>query len=209
MRPAKIKEHPITGERYRILPVRENYIPIIIDPSLLNLNDAKMVKDHVWAMVESEILKRKEEIQEKTTGWHPDAPPDEPEEIAFIYRTKEETFYKYLRWYDLHINEKLGFRLIAFIENQTKGNPVKIENILEKLLLRSRLPKLGDTNGEDAVGKGIKLIYKAIHRKPYNQQDVEPIIEEYNCPQHDKSCSPNCRYLIEWQARFDRLNNIF
>lgn len=117
---------------------------------------------------------------------------------------REATFNNYLRWYDIHTTEKLSFRLIANIEKNRKNNPQCAEEILEKL--KSNKIRWGiSIKGEDAVEKGVKIIYKAIHRTDYSQKKIEPLIENYNCPKHKSGCPTSCKYYKNWLGRFNRL----
>ncbi|MBR9682887.1 MAG: hypothetical protein GOV02_04375 [Candidatus Aenigmarchaeota archaeon] len=180
---------------------------IEIDLNLIKLNDARDVKKTIWEYIARHIKKRKENKVEAVIA-------NEPQEILPLYRCREITFNKYLRWYDINAQEKLGFRIIAFIEKESKGNPIKAKELLGKIKYMSKKPKVGtpvkgknkvEVEGEDAVEKGVKLIYKAIHRKSYRIKHIEAMTEEYNCPQHGNECSAECSYQIDWYNRIKRI----
>lgn len=59
--------------------------------------------------------------------------------------------------------------------------------------------------GEDSVEKSVKVIYKAIHRKPYPSKKTK--LKEYNCPTHkDKDLCPkeDCPYLKSFMKDFNK-----
>lgn len=174
--------------------IRERYIPLVINIDRINKNDAKKVKRLLWKIIESNLQKGK---TKKPLGEYP--------ECAFLYHIrKEDTFQRYLKWYDLHTKEKLGFRLIAFIDNTSKTDPQRASKLLEKL--KSEKYRCGEPKeGEDKIEKGVKLIYKAIHRDNYSRKTIEPLFEEYNCSTHGKNCPASCRYYKGWVGRFNRL----
>ncbi|MFO0752972.1 MAG: hypothetical protein U0411_06570 [Thermodesulfovibrionales bacterium] len=163
-----------------------NWIPILINASRLNYQDAKEIKKRIWEFVEKRLTKGKDT-----------SPEHEYLECAFLYSTKESTFKNYLRWYDLHVNEKISIRLIAHIES----NPGKAIETLQRL--NHGKIKWGLTiAGEDKIQKGVAKVFKAIHRKDYTKEDV---MEEYNCPSHGSNCPQKCSYLKEWEGKFNRL----
>ena len=75
---------------------RPHELPIIIDLSTLTLNDSKKVKNEVWDITKKALNERR---RNKNKELNTQAPPDEPEELGFIYHSRDETFNKYLRWY--------------------------------------------------------------------------------------------------------------
>ena len=173
----------------------EIFLPILIRTSRLNNSDAKKIKRLIWDII-------KANLQKGATK----KPYDEYAELSFLYSLrKEDTFQKYLRWYDIHTQEKLSFRLIALIDNIYKTNPSQASEALEKF--KSKKVQCGNPiKGEDKVEKGIKSIYKAIHRTDYSKKKIEPLIEKYNCPQQQNRCPSTCDYSKKWIARFNRLN---
>lgn len=205
-------------EGYRIITVLGNDIPIIIKPDLLNLNDERIVKNCIWEIVKKEILKR----GKTEKGWSPAAPAKEPKEIAFIYRTDEETFRSHLNWYDLHMGidtdyitpKGLNFRQIAFFHKHPEIPEKARKEFLEKET-KIRFANFGRTRkgvigfpveGEDAVEKAVKQMYKAVHRKPY------PALKRvklglYKCPEHEV-CPANCKHLKDWYKKYDKQNSM-
>ena len=168
-----------------------------IDLKLIKLNDSKYIKKTVWNYIERYIKKRNQEG--KGTRIY-----NEPQGLLPLYRCKDKTFNNYLKWYDIHTKEKLSFRIIAHIEKIRKNNPQRAEEILKKL--KSEKIRWGiPVKGEDAVEKGVKLIYKVIHRTDYSQKKIEPLIDTYNCPKHESGCPASCKYYKNWLGRFNRL----
>jgi hypothetical protein len=133
--------------------------------------------------------------------------PREPKELNFLYHCHQDKFDNYVRWYDLHTQEKLGFRPIAAWDNTQKTNPKRAEQVLQQLI-NCKAKCYGHIKGEDKVEKGIKLIYKAIHRDNYSAKAIEPVMKEYNCPHHGINCLTSCTYYQKWFGRFNRLNPI-
>jgi hypothetical protein len=169
-------------------------INVEINLNLIDQNDAKAVKDAVWEIVKKQLKGRKKEI------------PREPKELKFLYHCHQDKFDNYVRWYDLHIQEKLGFRSIAAWDNTQKTNPKRAEQVLEQLI-HHKAQCHGHIPGEDKIEKGVKKIYRAINRKNYSRKAIEPLFEKYNCPHHPRgNCSPSCTYYQDWFDRFNRLN---
>ena len=184
---------------------QKGHVYIDIDLTSLDLNDERIIKNEVWRIVKTKISNRKN-VKSQKKGSSPSHPIGDPPELARFYHINNFTFDRYLRWYDIHTQEKYGFRLIAFIESQFKDNPVKKKNLLARIKKMPKSPKVKtSTKGEDAVEKGIKLIYKAIYRKSYSKKNIEPITEEYNCPQHGNDCPAMCSHLQDWYNRIKRL----
>jgi len=178
-----------------LLPIdpSEGNITIQIELNLINQNDAKGIKEAVWEIVKDHLKGRKKEML-----W-------EPKELYFLYKCRPNTFDNYLRWYDLHVQEKLGFRPIAAWDNTKKTNPQRAERAL-KWLTHNKAKSLGHIREEDKIEKGVKKIYEMIHRTKYSRKAIEPVIEEYNCSHHGTGCLPSCTYYQEWLGRFNRLN---
>lgn len=174
----------------------EDVVNIQVDLRLINLNSARLIKDAVWEIVKEHLKEGKKGI------------PRGPKELNFLYHCRPETVNNYLKWYDLHIQEKLGFRPIAAWDNTKKTNPQRAEQVLERLI-HYKNKCHGHIPGEDKIEKGVKTIYLAIHRTQYSRKTIEPVFEQYNCSLHSRSCPPSCTYYQEWVDRFDRLNPIW
>jgi hypothetical protein len=199
MKPSHWK--PVEGVVAHLIKKEEQHLYIDIDLTTLDMNDAKEVKQQVWEMVKNRLQdKRKKEAPPskiKQSHFKDDRP-----ELAFIYHIKEEVFQKYLWWYNIHQNEKFSFRIIAYIDKVRKRGKINIDEVIERF--RNIKKRWGTPEkGEDAVGKGIKLIHKAIHGMDYSAKDIEPITEKYDCPKHGNKCPHNCKYLMNWFQRFD------
>jgi hypothetical protein len=183
-----------------------NHLVITIGLDLINLNDMKNVKKTVQEIVTSCLKDRKDE---KTQQTRKSINKKELSELSFLHTMRENTFRQYLRWYDIHTQENLSFRLIAVIENIRKENISGAEKLLERFI--HKRTKWGlPVKGEDRIEKGVKLIFTAIHRKTYVHKENKPaIIEKYSCPSHGNKCRPSCKYYKDWAGRFDRLNKTF
>lgn len=146
-------------------------------------------------------------------------------ELGFISAMAEDTFVQYLKWYDLHMGgdyqapKGLPFRTIAFDEFGQQKFPDKLEVAKRRIAEKTKSIKTSagkekeikgpigaPVPGEDIVEKGVKLIYRAIHRKAYPSKKRQ---ELYNCPQHGKECTDNCLYLKKWMKDFNKRQMLF
>jgi len=208
--PNPFKKAPILFEINEIYRMRGKWIPFIIDVSRLNRNDERAVKKLIWSIIENNLQK------ERTKKPH-----DEFKECGFLYHLRDEkTFQNYLRWYDLHFEKPhFTFRAIAFIEYVFRNYPDKYESTMTEIAKRTKIVRtargerilkgvVGEhIKGEDAVEKGVKLIYSAIHRKPYLQKTKQ---RDYNCPTHGVSCpTMECPYLKSFMKDYNRRNVLF
>lgn len=174
-------------------------IPIIIDPSLLTLNDAQLVKNAVWDIVKAEIVKAQSAIKGRALT----IPPREPSALAEILHCRPDSFVKYLRWYDLKM-AGLSFRLIALIEFFSKAEDR--EKKFERHIGMKKKPRIGlPVKGESTIREGFGLIYKAIFRTSApTQEDLISTMETYNCPEHGQACDdPDCDYKNNWLIDFE------
>lgn len=202
----------VADDKGNLFNRQPGHLYLDIDLSTLDMADARRIKVEVWEFLKPRIQERKRDVR-RQKGWNPPVQKGDPPELAWVYQTKENTFYKYLRWYDIHRQEKLGFRIIAFMEAQGKHDPARIEKVLEQVKNMPRIPQVGTpvpgknkvtVRGEDAVEKGVKRIHLTIHRTPYNRTDSMRVFEQYDCPKHGKGCPKDCQYLSEWHNRFNR-----
>jgi hypothetical protein len=175
-------------------------IPIIIDPTILTLNDAKFIKNKVWEIVANELIKLQ---NTKSKVWNPKIPQDEPIQLAKTLRCREITFKKYLRWYDLKMGG-IPFRIIAMIEKNSNESSDK-DNKYERIAELKRKPKIGTrVRGESAVRNGFHIIYEAIFREnPPSEEDKIQTHGQYECPDHDNDCPPDCHYLKQYMVDFE------
>ena len=179
-------------------------IPIIIDPSILTINDARKVKNAVWNIVKKEINKR---IKDITNKWNQSTPKGESKELGKLIHCRNDTFRKYLKWYDLHI-EGFPFRLIAYIELSIKDKE-KQKAFYQQQGSKQRKLKLGKRiKGESAVRNAYNIVYEAIHRKSPSdkEENIPSVIEPYNCPQHGHNCEEDfdCDYMKKWLNDFSK-----
>lgn len=172
-----------------------------INLNLLDRNDAAEIKQAVWSIIEKYLPKKK--------------PKDkivDARELSFIYDVKQKTFDNYIKWYDWHINELLGFRIIAFLDKEIKNGNTDVSNLINKLKSK-RFPIGTQTSyqGEDNRERGIKLIYEAIQREKYptRKDRHRTFLDEYNCPLHSPNkCTVSCKYQKEWYDKFNKVMSL-
>ena len=186
----------------RTFSFRDEHLYLDIDYSFLDMKDEAYVKDNMWKFVKSKIEDKGINLRQKK-GWNPPSPGADPAELAFVYHIKTKTFDRYLWWYYLHTKVKLSFRLIAMIENLRKDNRKKAREFL-KLLKSKKLESRKPFKGEDKVEKGVKLVWDAIHRRPYEPPKVKHVIEEWNCQEHGRNFSAGCKYCKSLKDSFER-----
>jgi len=189
--------HSYSWEIDHIICCPPHMIPILIDPTTLTLNDEKRIKQEVWNIVKKEIKKFT-----NSGKWDPRAPEGEPEELARVLRLKDDTFRKYLYFYDLKI-QGLPFRLIAFVLQKTSED--KRDRVFQNLLESKRAPRVRQpVRGESTIRHGFNLIFEAIYRRkaPRLENEIETQ-ETYCCPTHNLNCTEDCSYLEDWMKRFN------
>jgi len=178
-------------------------IPIFIDPTILTLNDEHSVKKAVWDIVKTEIGKHNKIIKSRDFA----VPAKEPEALAPILRCRQKTFDNYLRWYDQWIRG-LSFRRITYVEMILK-DPSKREELFKKYaearqitVITSSMPddlRRSITAKENAVRKGVDLIFFAIHRnKRFEDTPPEDITgipksgKPHKCTHDAFTCNADC-----------------
>ncbi len=175
-------------------------LTIQVDLDCITLNDSAFMRKAMWEIIKRNLMERrnaKRPVAKRSKG----IILNDHAELDFVYTSKDDIFKNYLRWYDMHIREKLSFRLIALYE---KTKPEQQSFLLE--CIKTQKSRYGiSIKGEDKIEKGIRLIYKAIHRANYSRNAVTPTLEVYDCPKHGNQCPVSCTYYKEWLARFNRL----
>jgi hypothetical protein len=186
-------------ERNHLIYCPPHKIPIIIDPTLLTLNDARVVKTAVWDIVKAEIEKQRSIVKGRALT----IPPREPKALAEVLHCRPDSFVKYLRWYDLK-KAGLPFRLIALIEFFNKPDAKEVK--FQQYSSLKKKPKIGmPVKGESTVREGYNLINRAIFRNSaLSEQEQVSILEEYKCPNHGQNCPLNCDYFKQWVTIFER-----
>jgi hypothetical protein len=204
--------------KLKILPTDDRLL-IDID---LNLGDqgedGKLLKENVCSLIDRCLKQRKREGKKPVMI-------GEPQELAFLYHRREETLENYLRWYDLNIGSDYqkpkgySFRAIAELENVRRNHPELYEDAKKQIANRTKVIRstrgekilkgfVGDPiKGEDAVEKGVKMIYSAIHRKSYPSKKTKQ--KEYRCPNHERSCPKDCPYFMSFMKDFNRRMMLF
>ena len=186
-------------------------VNICVNVSLLDSHDEREMKEACWLIIRKHVPKNK-----------PKSKVVDIQELSFIYDIRTSTFERYMRWYDHHMNEtsdRFTFRAIALCEYASKKDPALYEETKKRIPERIKIIKsscgvrtykgaIGETvRGEDAVEKAVKLIYRAIHRKPYPSKKAKQ--QEYNCPDHGVSCKKDCKYLQQFMKDFNRRNALY
>lgn len=178
-------------------------IPIFIDPTILTLNDKYSVKEAVWDIVKTEIGKYDRVVKGRKYA----VPAQEPEELTPILRCRQTTFNNYLRWYDQWIRG-LSFRRITYVE-MTLKDPSKRAELFRKFaetrqttVITSSMPddlRRAITSKENAVRKGVDLIFFAVHRtKRFADTPPEEITgipgsgRPHKCTRDVLSCLMDC-----------------
>ena len=187
-------------KKNNLIHCEPHVIPILIDPTLITLNDARRVKKEVWKIVEHE-LKQRPAFTRPPCGFPADAPP----ELAKLLRCNGKTFEKYIRWYDLKMRG-LTFRMIARIEHSFKETKEKEVTYQRELARNKKTPITGGrVKGESTVRRGFDLVYVSIHREKPPQKETDiPTQDKYNCPDHGTGCPRSCPTLIKFKQEFDR-----
>lgn len=168
------------------IPILKGQIPIIIDPG--GVNEKNITE--VLAQVRNILKKRIKERKSKIPGQRKPLPQvGNPPELGFIYSSGEETFYKYLIWYDLKMAGGLSFRLIALCELKIPDKEKRQQKLKE--LSEEKKLKIGKSvRGESNVRTGFNKIFRAVHRTrpPSKESDIQG--EQYSklqlfaCPDH-------------------------
>jgi len=182
-----------------------NKLPIFIYLSIINKNTIPLIEKIVGETVK-ECLKKFKNYLNKKPLQRRLPPVFYDKDLLFLYNfRKEETFQNYLRWYDWHIKLGIDFRKIAVLDNELKLDPESkfLVKRLDEFIHKKR--KWGTpVHGEERIKKGVKEIYRAIFRKPYNRKKLPPpVILLYECPDHKniKVCiytHPPCEYLKDY-----------
>lgn len=213
----KIEGNPIAAFRAPVNGIlsesKTSELVLHVNLSVLDNADAGDIRKAFWDIIKKHIPKKK-----------PDNKNIDIPEISFIYDIRQKTFENYIRWYDLNMEKNnktlkgLSFRAIAFCEYVLRNNPERYDETKRKIIERTKVVKstrgekeykgyIGETiKGEDAVEKGVKIIYRAIHRKPYSSKTKQ---KEYNCPTHGTSCPINCAYLKSFMHDFNKRAMLF
>ena len=223
---ARREEHLLINEdgkitllKYRgLVSCNPHEIPIIIDPTILTSKDAQAVKKAVWKIVESEIGKQNKIIRGRNFA----APAKEPEALAAVSHCKPKIFEKYLRWYDQWERE-LYLRCITYVEMKVTDAKNRDE-LFEKYAKANKKPQTITSSmpndlacaierKENAVRKGVDIIYFAIHRKERTSKASSTKsthnIRKLNCPNHPEidgkpQCPLDCPYLIAYLQDFEK-----
>jgi len=198
----------MNNTEYVYIPICRPQIPIIIDSG--GGTDIEKVLKQVRDILNKRIKERKTNI----SGQRKSLPRvGLPFELGFIYTSKEETFNNYLKWYDLHMGDDLtipkGFNFRKIAAYQLIDDKEISE--YEKEAAKQEVEQLGLSSGpfkeRHRIEKGIKLIYKAIHRKPYPSKIKAQ--EPFQCQEHGDNCPQNCNYLMKKMHDFNKRNQTY
>jgi hypothetical protein len=119
--------------------------------------------------------------------------------LRWLRTVKPAVFNRDLRRYDLHRDQGLTFRQIAYLEReerrgraltpgQLRGMPVRIE-----------------PGAESSVRTSVQRVYRSIYRIPYRARRRAPdlsTVAPYTCAIHPRAdCPLDCPVLRDWIAR--------
>ena len=83
----RLKITSVSFERNGLIYCPPHKIPIIIDPTLLTLNDAQIVKTAVWDIVKAEIEKRRSIVKGRALT----IPPREPKALSKVFHCRPDS----------------------------------------------------------------------------------------------------------------------
>ncbi len=195
-------------------------IPILIDIGGITKKDKALILKQVWDILEP----TNEQKKSKERRWRLPPQIGTPLNLFFSINCPKRNFRTYLRWYDQHMNSmenkpwRKRFRNIAFHEFLREARHEEIDQGLS--IIDNRKKSIRSTSGEkvirgfigehlhkeDKVGYAIKVIYEAIHRKPYPKKSKQ---EVYNCPDHGNKCPKSCPHLKSFMRKFNKKNMLF
>jgi hypothetical protein len=101
------------------------------------------------------------------------------------------------------------------VEQQYPERYLEAKEIILRRTKTIRTPKgereikcyIGESiKGEDSIEKGVKLIYKAIHRKVYPKPKKQGL---FICPKHGQDCPKDCKHLKNWMKVFNKRYMLF
>ncbi len=143
----------------------------------------------------------KEVLRNALAQYRKTGTPSDPSELAFLKTVRKDVFYRDLKRYDLHINHRLPYRLIGFLELHGRTPP-------DASLSSHRVGKTVST--ESSVSDSVRRIYAAIHRVKYRWKSTQPekrteSERPYHCPNHDRQlCPASCPELKKFEAWFNK-----
>jgi hypothetical protein len=119
--------------------------------------------------------------------------------LRWLRTVKSALFNRDLRRYDLHREEGLSFRQIAYLERTERvGKPVKPG------ALRGMTISIAP-GAESSVRGSVQRVYQSIYRVPYRAKRMAASTSNvlpYKCATHPSGdCPLDCPVLIEWCAR--------
>jgi hypothetical protein len=79
-------------KKNKLIHCEPHAIPILIDPTLITLNDARRVKKEVWKIIENKLKNSKPVLTRPPCGFPVDGPP----ELAKLLRCNVQNFEKYI-----------------------------------------------------------------------------------------------------------------
>ena len=232
----KIESHGLFNKEKYIYYGHREEIAIQFNLSFFDLHDEAEVKRQVWKIVKNALEYRKacevygiehfqrepnensfEFIQRtrrlienaKRMKKNMSCPTGISSEVAPFFHMRESTFLNYLKWYDIYTSKRFSFRSIAIIENLLKRDPGKAKQVFSEIELMGRRMEGGQpVKGEDAVRRGIIMVYQAIFRKKFNPKGMVQPLKEYSCIEHRNNCPSSCDYFKKWQKEFNRWNPV-
>ena len=216
--------HSFSKDNLIYCPSRK--IPIIIDPQVITLNDARKVKKAVWDIVEKELRKMAEyrnemenyyqEIAEQEHGDWPDI-PEEQQEARLITADKPKNtisvpgigpggIAKNHKNRPLPVHEPQRLSKIYYCKEATFINYLRWFDLRMEGMTFSLIALQEEINGgESTIRKGFNEIFFAINMKeaPTEEEKIETV-GQYDCPEHGQDCPTRCNYLGKWMNNFNK-----
>jgi hypothetical protein len=119
--------------------------------------------------------------------------------LRWLRTVKPVVFNRDLRRYDLHRQQGLTFRQIAYLEREERrGRPLMPGQL-------RGMPVRIEPGAESSVRASVQRIYRSIYRVPYHARRLAPDhsnVSPYECPTHPGGdCPLDCPMLLDWVAR--------
>jgi hypothetical protein len=180
------KETLLSGPRTRIDPIWAQYPPriqVVVRLDLVTEHDIGRLARQFRAVL-------KKALQLRGRGAHP---------LRWLRTVAPALFDRDLRRYDLHFQETLSFRKIAYLEaQQRRGRPVTPATLRQVRVMSVA------AGAESSVRASVQRVYLSIHREPYRSRRQATGASgglPYDCPTHGGGCPQDCSVLSEWWAR--------
>jgi hypothetical protein len=119
--------------------------------------------------------------------------------LRWLRTVAPAVFNQALRRYDLHMQQGLTFRQIAYLEREERRGHALAPGQLRGVRVSI------EPGRESSVREAVQKIYRSIHRVPYRARRQGPgdaKVPPYDCPTHPRGdCPLDCPVLLDWVAR--------